>query len=193
MRLGDCINTERLHMRHWDKSTDGEAFHQLNHDREVMRYFPGQRTRAESDALLDRIEQQIAKNGYSWCAILMRDTNKIIGFGGIAKVEAGFPNGPSAEIGWRFLPETWGYGYATEMASAMLSYGFETLQLPEILSFAVVENEKSFAVMRRIGMQRFENGDFDHPNVDAGRFPNLVRHHSYRSDRDTWQKQKTAE
>lgn len=192
MRRDDCITTERLHLRHWNKSSDGEAFHRLNNDRQVMHYFPERRTREQSDALLDRIEQQIIKNGYSWSAILLRDTNQIIGFGGIAKVEAGFPNGPSAEIGWRFLPETWGYGYATEMARAVLNYGFEKLQLPEILSFAVVENEKSFAVMKRIGMQRLEKGDFDHPNIDAARSPNLVRHHCYRLGREDWQIAKTA-
>ena len=122
----------------------------------------------------------------------MRDGNKVIGFGGIAKVLADFPNGPSAEIGWRFLPEAWGNGYATEMANAVLNYGFEKLRLPEILSFAVTDNEKSFAVMKRIGMQRFEEGDFDHPNIAANLYPNLLRHHCFRIDQKTWGKQKTA-
>ncbi|MEM9574646.1 MAG: GNAT family N-acetyltransferase, partial [Pseudomonadota bacterium] len=156
MRRGDCITTERLYLRHWDKASDGTAFHRLNNDPDVMQYFPGRRTRSESDVLLDRIEQQIVRNGYSWSAIELRSTNEIIGFGGIAKVEENFPNGPSAEIGWRFVPEAWGAGYASEMGKAVLRYGFEQLRLPEILSFAVVANEKSLAVMKRIGMQRFE-------------------------------------
>lgn len=192
MKRGDCITTERLHLRHWDKASDSKAFHRLNNDPEVMHFFPGRKTRSESDALLDRIEQQIVRNGYSWSAILTRGTNEIVGFGGIAKVEAEFPNGPSAEIGWRFVPETWSNGYASEMGTAILRYGFEELKLPEILSFGVVENDKSFAVMKRIGMQRFEEGDFDHPNIDANQYPDLLRHHCYRLDQNTWQKQKTA-
>ena len=185
MRRGDCITTDRLIIRCWNKSCDAEAFYRLNNDPEVMQYFPGRRTRRESDALLDRIEQQIIRNGYSWSAITLRDNKKVIGFGGIAKVQAEFPNGPSAEIGWRFLPEAWGNGYATEMADAIISYGFEKLHLPEILSFAVYSNQKSFAVMKRIGMERFQKGDFDHPNIDASLYPNLLRHLCYRIEKRT--------
>lgn len=192
MRRGETINTDRLHIRNWNKASDSEAFFKLNNDPRVMQYFPGRRSRTQSDALLDRIDQQIVQNGYSWSAIVLRDGNKIIGFGGIAKVLAGFPNGPSTEIGWRFLPETWGHGYATEMANALLEYGFETLQLPEILSFAVIDNDRSFAVMKRIGMRRFEEGDFNHPNVDGKTHPELLRHHSFRITRKAWKQQKMA-
>ncbi len=183
MRRGETITTERLLIRNWNKSSDGESFFRLNNDPDVMHFFPGRRTRTESDALLDKIDQQIVQNGYSWSAILLRESDKIVGFGGIAKVPAGFPNGPSAEIGWRFLPESWGKGYATEMANAVLQYGFEQLRLPEILSFAVVGNKKSFAVMQRIGMHRFAKGDFDHPNIDAKSHPELLRHHCFRMTR----------
>lgn len=192
MRRGETITTDRLFIRNWNKASDGACFLRLNNDPQVMHFFPGRRSRIESDALLDRIELQIAQNGYSWSAILLRESNKIIGFGGIATVAANFPNGPSAEIGWRFLPETWGNGYATEMANAVLKYGFEELLLPEILSFAVVDNEKSFAVMQRIGMQRFEDGDFDHPNINAKTHPELLRHHCFRITQKEWKQQKTA-
>lgn len=192
MRPGDCITTDRLIIRHWNKASDGEAFHRLNNDPQIMRYFPARQTRAQSDALLDLIEQQIKDDGYGWSAIVSRKTGLVVGFGGIAKVRADFPNGPSTEIGWRFLPDVWGNGYATEMANAVLTYGFEQLRLPEILSFAVVENKKSIAVMKRIGMQRFKEGDFDHPRVDAITHPRLLRHHCYRISRENWREQKTA-
>ncbi len=192
MRRGETITTDRLFIRNWNKSSDGESFFRLNNDPQVMRFFPGRRTRIESDALLDRIERQINKNGYSWSAILLRESHKIIGFGGIARVPSSFPNGPSAEIGWRFLPETWGNGYATEMAGAVLKYGFEELLLPEILSFAVIDNKKSFNVMERIGMHRFRDGDFDHPNINTKTHPELLRHHCHRISQKDWKQQKTA-
>lgn len=192
MKPCDSITTDRLLIRHWDKQHDADAFFELNNDPRVMEFFPGRRTRSQANALLDLIEAKIRQQGFGWSAIELRKTGQVIGFGGIAHVEEGFPNGPSAEIGWRYLPEFWGKGYATEAAAASRDYGFEVLNLPEILSFAVPGNHASFAVMRRIGMVRFEHGDFDHPNVPVT-FPLLKPHHCYRMDRDLWHKQKPAE
>lgn len=58
----------------------------------------------------------------------------------------------TVEIGWRLAPEFWGHGYVTEAAEAWLAYGFETLGLEEIVSFAVKDNSRSTAVMERLGM-----------------------------------------
>lgn len=187
MRIGDRIETERLTIRHWDKKPDGAAFHRLNNDPDVMRFFPNRRSRTESDDLLDFIAEMIASDGYGWTAIELTEARQVIGFGGIAAVPNHFPNGPSCEIGWRFLPEYWGFGFATEMAQAMLKYGFEQLELPEILSFAVTSNEKSIAVMRRIGMRHYKQGDFDYPRIDPEKNPELVRHRCFRLLRSEWQ------
>src|SRR5262249_49074368 len=53
---------------------------------------------------------------------------------------------PCVEIGWRFAPEYWGRGYATEAASAILSHGFTTLGLNEIFSMSALGNKRSFAL-----------------------------------------------
>jgi RimJ/RimL family protein N-acetyltransferase len=69
------------------------------------------------------------------------------------------------EIGWRFHPDAWGQGYATEAAKAALAYGFETLKLPEIIAFTARTNLASQSVMRRIGMRHDPVRDFDHPGL----------------------------
>lgn len=56
---------------------------------------------------------------------------------------------PCVEVGWRLAHEHWGKGYATEGALASLEYGFETLQLKEIVSFTTIHNERSIAVMKK--------------------------------------------
>ena len=55
------------------------------------------------------------------------------------------------EIGWHLHPDSWGFGYATEAARAVLGHGFAG-GLPEIIAVADPANAPSIAVMRRLGM-----------------------------------------
>jgi RimJ/RimL family protein N-acetyltransferase len=55
------------------------------------------------------------------------------------------------EIGWHLHPDSWGHGYATEAARAVLAHGFAG-GLPEIIAVSHTDNEPSQAVMRRLGM-----------------------------------------
>ncbi|MEM5501042.1 GNAT family N-acetyltransferase [Ahrensia kielensis] len=191
MKLGDKVTTQRLILRHWDKTKDGNAFFRLSNDPQVMAFFPHRRSREESDQLMNVIANMITENGYGWTAVALKETGQVIGMAGIAAVRDDFPNGPGTEIGWRFLPEFWHQGYATEAASAFLEYGFEVLGLNEIMAFAVQGNAKSFAVMERIGMRLDEAREFDHPSIPDER-AELRRHNTYAITRDEWLKQKTA-
>ena len=95
----------------------------------------------------------------------VRDSGTFIGFVGLAEPRFEAPFTPCVEIGWRLRRDAWGHGYATEAAEAVLAHGFETLHLPEIVSFTTVANEPSQAVMRRLGMHHDPADDFDHPSV----------------------------
>ena len=92
------------------------------------------------------------------------------------------------EIGWRLAPEFWGNGYATEAGGELLRFGFEELDLAEIVSFAVRQNEPSMAVMHRLGMRHEPAGDFDHPKV-PDTHPHLKRHVFYTLSRTDWRGQ----
>jgi RimJ/RimL family protein N-acetyltransferase len=72
------------------------------------------------------------------------------------------------EIGWRLARKAWGQGYASEAARAVLAYGFETLDLPEILAITTATNTRSQAVMRRLGMTHNPAEDFDDPTTPEG-------------------------
>ena len=57
-----------------------------------------------------------------------------------------------AELGyWIGLP-FWGKGFATEAASAVVAFGFETLALHRIYAFHFAGNAASGRVLRKIGM-----------------------------------------
>ncbi|GAA2157048.1 hypothetical protein GCM10010403_10920 [Glycomyces rutgersensis] len=62
----------------------------------------------------------------------------------------------------------WGHGYATEAAQPVLAYGFDTLEIPEILAVTTATNLRSQAVMSRIGMTRDLDGDFEDPTASEG-------------------------
>jgi RimJ/RimL family protein N-acetyltransferase len=49
-----------------------------------------------------------------------------------------------------------------------LGYGFDTLALPEIVSFTSATNHRSRAVMERLGMRHDAADDFDYPAMPEG-------------------------
>jgi RimJ/RimL family protein N-acetyltransferase len=63
------------------------------------------------------------------------------------------PLGPSGEIeiGWHLHPDSWGQGYASEAAEAVLAHAFAT-GLERVLAVTNRNNVASQAVARRIGM-----------------------------------------
>ncbi|RWA61166.1 GNAT family N-acetyltransferase [Mesorhizobium sp.] len=180
------IRTERLILRNWEER-DRALFHRINSDERVMEFFPFRRDRATADAMMDEFRSWIAEDGYGFAAAEIAETGECIGFIGLLETEDidTVPAG-TIEIGWRLAPEFWGNGYVTEAAEAWLDYGFETLGLDEIVSFAVAENHRSIAVMKRLGMHADPGANFDHPAVPDSH-PHLTRHVLYRLSREDWQ------
>ncbi len=182
--MENVLATDRLILRQW-RERDREAFAGINADPLVMEFFPNTRTRAESDATMDRLAGHIDRYGFGIWALELRENGENIGFTGLMHVDFQARFCPAVEIGWRLAKSCWGKGYATEAALASLRYGFETLRLDEIVSFAVLANARSRNVMTRIGMTHDPAFDFDHPAVDP-QSP-LARHAFYRITRKTWQ------
>ncbi|AZO62329.1 N-acetyltransferase [Mesorhizobium sp. M1A.F.Ca.IN.022.07.1.1] len=185
------IRTERLILRNWEQR-DRALFHRINSDERVMEFFPFRRDRAAADAKMDELRAWIDEDGYGFAAAEIAATGECIGFVGLLQTDH-VPSLPAGtiEIGWRLAPEYWRKGYVTEASEAWLSFGFETLELDEIVSFAVVENHRSIAVMKRLGMRADPGADFDHPAVPDSH-PHLKRHALYRLSRDDWQARKRA-
>jgi RimJ/RimL family protein N-acetyltransferase len=143
-----------------------------------MAHFPATLSREESDPLAARIEAHFDQHGFGLWAVEVPDVAPFAGFVGLSvpRFEAHFT--PCVEIGWRLAAEHWGKGYATEGARAVLAFGFETLQLGEIVSFTTTGNLPSRRVMEKIGMTHDPADDFDHPASPAGH--PLRRHVLYR-------------
>jgi RimJ/RimL family protein N-acetyltransferase len=180
---GPELRTERLHLRPW-RDGDRDPFAAMNVDPEVVRYLPGPLTRAESDALVDRIGAHFAEHGFGLWATEVVDSGAFVGFVGFLVPKFDAPFMPAVEVGWRLARSAWGLGYATEGARRVLAFGFEERALDEIVSFTVPANRPSRAVMERLGMRRDPDGDFDHPRLPPD--SPLRRHVLYRLTRADW-------
>ncbi|MCW2571519.1 MAG: acetyltransferase, family protein [Frankiales bacterium] len=171
------IRTARLLMRPW-REEDRAPFAAMNADPEVMEHFPALLTRAESDAFADRIEAHFAEHGYGlW---VLEDETGFLGFTGLSWATFEAPFNPSLEVGWRLARPAWGKGYASEAAIEAVRRGLVVVE--RITSFTALTNERSWAVMQRIGMHR--DSVFDHPRLPERH--RLRRHVLYVADRQTW-------
>ncbi|MEU6270385.1 GNAT family N-acetyltransferase [Saccharopolyspora shandongensis] len=56
------------------------------------------------------------------------------------------------ELTWQLRPETWGHGFATEAASALLRWAF-TFDIDEVFGLARPDNTRAIATAERIGME----------------------------------------
>jgi RimJ/RimL family protein N-acetyltransferase len=175
------LDSARLRLRQW-ADADRSPFAELNADPLVMQHFPAPLTQEQSDAMADRCQSRIAANGWGFWAAELKVTGQFIGFVGLNTPIAELPFSPCVEIGWRLARPFWGRGLATEGARAALDYGFDLLQLPEIVAFTALGNDRSRAVMERLGMR--QDGEFDHPLVP--RESGVRRHLLYRLKREYW-------
>jgi RimJ/RimL family protein N-acetyltransferase len=175
------LDTARLVLRAW-RDADKEPFAEFNADPRVMEFMPAPLTRNESDRFAERIAAAMVERGFGLYAAEHRASAAFIGFIGLAapNFEAHFT--PCVEIGWRIGAAYWGQGLATEGALAVARYAFETLRLPELVSFTTAANVRSRRVMEKIGMTRDPAEDFDHPRLPPGH--PLRRHVLYRLPRD---------
>jgi RimJ/RimL family protein N-acetyltransferase len=183
--LAPSLETERLRLRGW-QACDREPYAALNADPAVREFFPELLTRAQSDAQIAVFQDHFAQHGFGMWALELRAGGGLIGFTGMDLATYDAPFAPAIEIGWRLARPAWGHGYATEAAQAALRFGFERLELEEIVACTTPANVRSRAVMERIGMTRDRREDFDHPEVAAGH--PLCRHVLYRIAAADWRR-----
>jgi len=159
--------TERLELRRW-READLDAFAAINADAEVMEHFPATLSRAQSAALIARIEACFEAHGYGLWALELREDGALAGFTGLAPVESAMAFAPSVEIGWRLARERWGRGLAHEAALAVIERAFGELGLEELVAYTAARNARSRRLMGRLGMRRDPAEDFAHPRLAAG-------------------------
>jgi RimJ/RimL family protein N-acetyltransferase len=145
------IRTDRLVIRPW-RVEEADRYVEINRRPEVMRWFPP-RPPIERDEAINRIERNAAQ--------LAADSR--LGRWAVVDQSTGVPAGTlilqrlpdgdgELEIGWHLHPDSWGQGFASEAAAAVLARAFAN-GFAEVWAVTHPENHRSAAVCRRIGMQ----------------------------------------
>lgn len=178
------LQTERLILRPW-RHSDFNPFAAINCDPRVMRHFPSVLSRDESNAMVAVIQAHFETHGFGFWAVEAPGVADLIGMIGLSIPRIQAPFMPCVEVGWRLGYPHWSKGYATEGARAAIQFGFEALQLNEILAFTVPANTASRRVMNKLGMHHCPDDDFDHPRLPPGH--PLQRHVLYRLPKSDWQ------
>lgn len=149
--------TERLLIRDWVPEQDAEAAIAIYGDSRVTKWIGDKSldtTVAAVQTRLQRYRDRAANfSGLGCWAVATQDSQIIIGTMLLMPLpnRANNPSG-KIEIGWHFCPASWGQGYATEAAQAVMDYGFKQLALPEIYAVTLLENARSVRVTQRLGM-----------------------------------------
>ena len=118
------LTTERLVLRP-PTLDDLDAWHAIYLDAEEVWYGA---PRSSLDENREKLTRQIAhfeQHGFGMCAVDLAASGETIGAAGLQHLEGG----PEVEVGYRFLKEHWGHGYATESARASIAYGFDEVGL----------------------------------------------------------------
>jgi RimJ/RimL family protein N-acetyltransferase len=181
------LETQRLVLRNWEER-DRDVFFEINSDERVMEFYPYRRTRQQADAIFDEWRTEIDASSFGKFPVELKETGECMGYCGLVHAQAEPVLPPdTVEIGWRFAARYWGKGYASEAARELLRYGFLDQGLNEIVSFTIPANQRSQAVMKRIGMTRDLGSDFDLPRIPDDK-PAFKRHVLYRLTKANWER-----
>jgi ribosomal-protein-alanine N-acetyltransferase len=142
------LTTERLVLRP-PTLDDLPVWHAIYLDAEEVWYGA---PRSSLDENREKLTRQIAhfeQHGFGMCAVDLAASGETIGAAGLQHLEGG----PEVEVGYRFLKERWGRGYATESARASIDFGFDEVGLERIVAVALETNIASRRVLEKCGLR----------------------------------------
>ena len=145
------IRTERLVIRPW-RADEVDRFLDLYRRPEVVRWFPPgpELYREEAcERIVGSLRRLATRPALGRWAVVDRSLGIPVG----TVVLQPLPDGDGeVEIGWHLHPDSWGKGFASEAARAVLKRAFAD-GLPEVWAVTSLDNHRSAAVCHRIGMR----------------------------------------
>jgi len=147
--MDKVIDTGRLILRRFTLD-DLPAFYQLCSRPEIIRYAQSTPLASleEARAMMHAAPfHDYATYGYGRFACVWKESGEVIGFSGVKYV----PEIGDTELGYRFLPEFWGLGLATEAGRASIEFARTDLHLGRLVAMVHPENVASATVLTKLG------------------------------------------
>jgi RimJ/RimL family protein N-acetyltransferase len=154
------LTTPRLALRRFTRD-DLAWLVEFHSDLDVTRYLTRHTSAPDIAELLDgRILRYYDEHpGLGIWQTIERSTGEPIGYHLLNHIR-----GESiVQVGYALRKASWGYGYASEMARAVVRHGFATQRLPVIAGMASLENVVSHRVLLKIGLERRGQRALQHP------------------------------
>ena len=148
MKSIDEIETARL-FGHRLVPDDFDVLHEMHTNPAVMATLGGVRTEDETRQTLARYLNDWQHDGFGLWALHSKSDRRFVGRGGLRRVFIGGSN--EVEVGYALVPEFWGQGLATEIATASVQVAFDDLGLPDLVAFTLPTNLASCRVMEKCG------------------------------------------
>ena len=149
--MATILETERLRLSEVEDS-DAEFLLELLNEPSFIRFVADRGVRNHADAL-DYIENKIrpsyAEFGFGFYIVQLKKVLEPVGMCGLIKREVL----DDVDIGYSFLPQFWGRGYAYESAAALMNYGRDVLRLRRIIALTAADNESSIRLIEKLGLR----------------------------------------
>jgi RimJ/RimL family protein N-acetyltransferase len=158
------LTTARLALRRFTPA-DLDWLARLYADHDVARYLGGVKRREQVKAFLEAriIGYYDEHPGFGIWATVERTTGAPIGFHLLNHIRGE----QIVQTGFALARSAWGAGFATEMAEAVVRYGFLELKLPRLAGMTGLQNHASQRVLLKIGLERRGERAFTHPDYAA--------------------------
>ncbi|MEM0518149.1 MULTISPECIES: GNAT family N-acetyltransferase [Aequorivita] len=157
------IETARLLMRDI-KDEDVHGMFAMDSDAEVHKFLGNKpiSTLEEAQRYIDAVKKQYVQNGIGRWAVVIKESGDFIGWSGFKLITDEIGNRTNFyDLGYRFIKNHWGKGYATETAVACLNHGFSKLNFDEICGMADVCHSASNAILKKTGLRKRNEFTYD--------------------------------
>jgi len=147
------VETERLALRRFELS-DAPFVLRLVNEPSWIEHIGNRDVRTLDDAAKYLSSGPIAmyeRVGFGLYLVALKASGEPIGMCGLIKRDTL----PDVDLGYAFLPQARGGGYAFEAASATMTYARETLNMQRVLAIVSPGNASSIALLEKLGF-RFE-------------------------------------
>ena len=145
------IETERLYIREFNLS-DKEFVFELMNTPQYLKNIGDRNIHTLQDAenfLSDRLIKSYNEHGYGLYAVIAKDSKTVIGMSGFVN-RATLPH---TDIGFAFLPQFIGEGFAFESSKALMTYAKTHWSLSPILGITAKHNTSSIKLLEKLGLK----------------------------------------